>query len=391
MTWQLVGAEGKVQRFVNSDNLRQFRDAISQIRRYDPNRTVSDAGDLRVEHPLCSATGKADHIQIAGKVELRPSVDVFVAGSWVPFSRSIKSSDNASVRQWMYDLVAVKFDATGKWSFTFVAPANGRYRLRLNLVTKQRTRVQTYTAKSGGAIYMAEWGRLSFNWRDMVKDVATVVPTDDGIEIISAPVNLSALEAFTWDPSFSDDADWGAECDSTTKFPADGTDWCGAAGAYRVGNKFDITTLPDTATVDQVDFQINVVAVTSATTLTWDIDGYNGTGQGNPETDSGATMFAGCDVTGVYLNDDTQFRTTGSKTFTNLGATANSDMEAARDAAAIFTVAIREVTGGAGRSEFAEYDDADPPTLTITYTEAGGTAVKTSSDRGSSPLRDREE
>lgn len=381
MTYQLVGAEGKVQRFVNSENKRQYRDVIKQVRWFDPSRALLDKGDLRIEHPLCTAKGLSDHISIADKAELRASVEVNISGSWVELSRSVKSAEDSAMREWMYNQLAIKFDEQGKWSFTFVAPASGTYRLRLNLAIAQRARVRTYTAKNGGALYQAKWGTLAFGWSDMTKDVSIATATDDGLEIISAPVTLRASEAHTWDPSFSDDADWGADIQDGGKYPDDGSDWCGGDSSHavstRVANRFDITTLPTTATVDQVDFQINVDTVTGASALLWDIDGYDGTGQGDPETDSSTTAYAKCGVAGVYVNDTISFRTTGSKTFTDLGATANSDVEAARDAGSTFCIAIRETTDIVTNNytSFLEYTSADPPTLTITYTNAASSSI----------------
>jgi len=163
------------------------------------------------------------------------------------------------------------------------------------------------------------------------------------------------------------------------KYPNDGFgDGAGFVGGaiYRVANRFTITTLPTTATVDQVDLAVEINNVGSAVaTATWDIGPYNGTGQGDPEADSGANMYTRCNVSAdLYVNDTTQFRTTGPKTFTDLGATANSDVEAARDAGSTFTIAWRASDEGLdnGQCDSDEYTGTDPPALTITYTEVGG-------------------
>lgn len=185
-------------------------------------------------------------------------------------------------------------------------------------------------------------------------------------------------------------ASWGADLDGTAKFANDGSDFCGgdgAGGALRVANKWDISSLPANATVTQVDLSINVSSVTSAGSLLWDIRCYGSNGQGNPETDSVATMFAACapGAGNIYVNDTTQFRTTGVKTFTNLGAQANADVEAARDAGSIFSIAIAETTDitTANRCEFSEYTDGtNPPKLTITYTTPAGLILLMSGDGG---------
>ena len=173
------------------------------------------------------------------------------------------------------------------------------------------------------------------------------------------------------------DATWGADVDNGgTKAPDDGSDWCGngAGGIYRVANKFDITSLSASATVSKVELIIEVAAVNNASNTYWDLDGYNGDGQANPEADSGATMYTSCENTGTYVTNTTDFRTTGVKTI-DLGATAIADVEAARDAGVIFSVAIQlgstgdtENTGASNRCEFSEYTDAtNPPKLRITY------------------------
>ena len=167
------------------------------------------------------------------------------------------------------------------------------------------------------------------------------------------------------------EAPWGSEGNSGSKFPNDGGDFCGNNDSIRVAQKFDITTLPAGATVTQVQVRMHVKAIVTPTTLTWDVDGYNGTGLGNPETDSAATMFAGMNVAGVYLNDATDFRTIGVKTLV-LSSQANTDLAAARVAGTIFSVAVREVTAGTGRCEFSEYTDAtagERPALIIDYDE----------------------
>lgn len=169
-------------------------------------------------------------------------------------------------------------------------------------------------------------------------------------------------------------ATWGADVEpGGTKYPADGSDFAGGDGTskYRTSNKFDISSLPTNATVTQVDFSIYVSVVAGAGSLLWDIGCYGTNGQGNPESDSGATMYTNSAPGNVYVNDDTNFRTTGQKTFTNLGSQANTDVEAARDAGSIFSIAIQETTdtGVNSQAQFREYNHGTtPPQLTITYT-----------------------
>ena len=184
--------------------------------------------------------------------------------------------------------------------------------------------------------------------------------------------------------SFSDNADWGADCsDAPAKYPNDGSDYCGddTAEIYRVNNIFTISTLPVTDTVDQVDYDIYVSSVQGVTTKAWSLGAYNGDGQADPEADTAQQAFDRADVSAdYYLTGLTDYRTTGQKTHTNLGSTANSDVEAARDAGTTFAIAIKmdgESTANNARCEFREYTDGStPPKITITHSAAAAGAGK---------------
>lgn len=174
------------------------------------------------------------------------------------------------------------------------------------------------------------------------------------------------------------DADWSADVDTGgTKYPSDGFDSAGSVSGFgdlRIGVKWDISSLPATATVDQVGLTLEVIAVSGVSGDNWDIGPYNGDGQADPESDAGSTMYSRCDVSSdLYVDDTTQLRTTGTKTFSDLGAAAEADVEAARDAGTIFSIGIRmSVEPGSGDeySALDEYDATNPPVLTITYTPA---------------------
>jgi hypothetical protein len=175
-------------------------------------------------------------------------------------------------------------------------------------------------------------------------------------------------------------ASWGADVDSAgTKTPNDGGDGCGLfTGAIeRVANKWDITTLPTDATVTKVELTITVQSGVVGTP-TCDIDGYNNDGLADPEADSGATMYSQCAISGIYVNDTTLFRTAGTKSLIDLGATAVSDVQAARAAGTRFSVAIRAIASdeGAGANVSTAFDEytaaSTKPTLTITYTPGAG-------------------
>lgn len=174
-------------------------------------------------------------------------------------------------------------------------------------------------------------------------------------------------------------ADWSADFDSGgDSFPGDGSDYSGGDGAssYRVAIKFNIASLSTSAVVTRVDLSIAVSSVTSAGALLWDIGPYGGTGVlGDPETDAGTTAYSRCNVAAdLYVDNTTQFRTTGVKTFSALGSQANSDLQNARAAGEIFSIGVMETTSTTtnNRAEFFEYSAASAsnrPTLTITYAD----------------------
>ena len=176
-------------------------------------------------------------------------------------------------------------------------------------------------------------------------------------------------------------ADWSADVNSAGGiFVNDGDDLCGGlnGNSVRVAQKFILDgstgqpALPAGATVTQVQLRFQVLGVLAAGALLWDIDGYGGTGLADPEVANGATLFAGCGITGVYIDNTTQFRTAGVKTL-NLGAQAVADLQAARVAGNRFSVALRETTDTttsayALLAEFTAASDANKPALIVDFT-----------------------
>ena len=316
---------------------------------------------------------------------------------------AVQKTNDLAVWRWRYelpdgtDVLGARLTVTpgtSKWDYGFRAAVTGRYRLRVVVQMRGATGFEQFITKGAAVPYMVYWrtpdGTLAYNWRDMLAQVAGAQANVRGLRLTSKAAELLAGETVTLDPSVGPlTASWGADVDGSTKFPNDGSDYCGGdgtGGALRVANKWDISSLSASDTVTQVDSSINVSSVTSAGSLLWDIRGYGTNGQGNPETDSGATMFAACapGAGNIYVNDTTQFRTTGLKTFTALGAQANTDVEAARDAGSIFSIACAETTSitTANRCEFSEYTNAtNPPKLTITYSTAGA-VLYTQLERG---------
>ena len=297
--------------------------------------------------------------------------------------------ETADVARYRWNFGALKVqlrvnEVGGKWTYMFTAPADGRYRVKILHRCPTADSIQTYSRKNGGAMYLAVWTvgkkHYRYNWIDMPAVKERVVGTDLGL--LSPAKNMLAGETVLLDPTFSDNADWGADVDNTfAKYPNDGGDYCGddTSAIYRDSNKFTISALDPADTVDQVDFDIYVDTVTNSATSTWIEGGYNGDGQADPEADSAATMFARCDVSADnYLTGITDYRNPGQYSHT-LGSAANADVEAARDAGTIFSVAIMMTTEGSAndRTVFREYTHGTtPPKLTITYTVASGATGK---------------
>lgn len=142
---------------------------------------------------------------------------------------------------------------------------------------------------------------------------------------------------------------------------------------YRAVNRFDISTLPANVDVRQVDYEVTIDGLfIDVSSFTWNIGPYDGDGQGDPEADGisfGGTAFAKSDVsTDNYIAGTTEFRSTGTKTFSNLGAEA--DLEAANAAGDIFTLALDDTVQGVGNTgsiALLGEDGTSPPKLTITY------------------------
>lgn len=371
MVWRSLGGQGKVERFVDSEDSTRRRLVISQVPRFNPNRTRLDGGELVIDHPFLNARGELTGIDLGGRAQQTFEVQEFIAGSWVALPKA-RGPWDAQGRKWTYGPLAVTFDAQGKWTYAFVAPHAGRFRLRTDISIPGGGGVRSFTRRGETRPYMAQWRGFRFNWRDIVADLDIIDLQATSCTLITNPVDLAAAEVWTLDPSVGPlSSSWGADVDTGAKYPDDGSsDWVG--DATRTGNKFDITSLSASDTVTQVDCSVTVNDTDAAGSLSWYLGPYNGDGQADPESDSAATMFSRCDTSADKYLTTTVYRTTGTKTHTNLGSQANADVEAARDAGTIFSLAWRADSEGSGHTAFDEYTGANPPTLTITYTTGGG-------------------
>lgn len=150
--------------------------------------------------------------------------------------------------------------------------------------------------------------------------------------------------------------------------------WSGPADnntthVWRAALRFSLVDLPAGSTVTNVAFSIDVNTAGGAGEE-WYIGPYNADGTGNPETDSGATTTTRCDVSGDYYTNTADFTSTGVKTFSDLGATARTDVAA--QAEGTFSIAIRQVAESTAYT-YADLDGTTTlPVLTIDYTTGGG-------------------
>lgn len=389
LAFEEVSVDGRIK--IEEDTAAGlFRTTFSTQPIYGNNDSILRDGDVVVRHPR--GVGRA---RSAGVIELQSRAEAkradliltpqrFIAAAWNDINLPFPVGQQTE-RGWDFGPLEVRFNSVGKWSFTLSPSAPGTYRL---IIRVQPNFVETptlYLAKLPGhssavpnlATGDARWpsARFDFGFADMVSDIDTVIADGNDIVITTQPAILAALGSKTWDPSFTDDADWGADVTGSTKFPNDGSDWCLDDGSeYRVANKFTISSLPTDDTVDQVDTDIDV-GVSAGASGQHALGPYNGDGQADPEADAGGTMFTRCDVSGDNYTSGVIFNGTGVKTFTDLGAQAESDVEAARDAGNIFSLAY--ITTNANSScELEEYTDAtNPPSLTVTHSTAGATAT----------------
>lgn len=385
MAFQLVSAEDKVARYVNSENPSQFRNVISQINRHRPSRAVLDRGDLRLDHPLISLVGRGNHIDVADKAQLRASVEMDIGGRWAEVaSTGAKSNQDKAQRRWDYGDLSLGMDVSGKVSFSYTAPAAGVYRLVLSLHLLGSPRgLQAISEPDRGLVYLVLTEDLKFDWYDMFDDLDQSSVRGNTAEVVTQGVVLNATETKVWDPTLVQDADFGCDVDSGgTKFPApgDGRDLAGVnfVVIYRAAERFDISSLDPAVTIDQVDVAIHVNLAGGGT---FEIGPYNGDGTGDPQADGGAAVYAGCDVSADnYLTGISVYNSTGLKTHSDLGAQAESDLGAARSGGT-FTLCWKHVTEPLFQTQYFGFRPSfagspPPPELTVTYTAVAPSATR---------------
>lgn len=138
---------------------------------------------------------------------------------------------------------------------------------------------------------------------------------------------------------------------------------------YRTFLRFANDDLP-AGTITQVQLKVWVSAAGGASHLC-DIHAYESNGQEDPEDDTGAEAYARCASGNLYVDDNTDFRSTGFKTIT-LGGNVCTDLANARDAGKPFTLGLHEE---GDNDQYARIDTLEtlggnPAQLIITYEAA---------------------
>lgn len=133
---------------------------------------------------------------------------------------------------------------------------------------------------------------------------------------------------------------------------------------YRGAMQFSLAGIPDSATITDVDLDVNV-STTTSTTITILRTSVDNIQASSCTSSAGSGMYArmGTGTTYVSASDWT---TTGAKTY-DLGATADSDVQARIASGDIITIAFSsatEITGAVASADAA----ANKPQLTVSYT-----------------------
>lgn len=143
------------------------------------------------------------------------------------------------------------------------------------------------------------------------------------------------------------------------------------AAIYRNVVRFPTTSIPANAVPSLAELLLNIEVVTNMSSRNMRVGGYDGTGQGDPTSDSASTLFARSDVLslgGYGLFSD--FQTTGSKAMT-LGVDVLSDLQACIVARAPFVLAIQLDSESGSTQERSGWDaqehGSNQPQLRVTY------------------------
>lgn len=163
------------------------------------------------------------------------------------------------------------------------------------------------------------------------------------------------------------------DCESATALTLDVGRLNGAANcdAFQAGNddrwraamKFDLSSIPNNATIADADLTVNVSTTTSETIEIFRVS------TDTPDTVSctigGSSLYEKLSESSNYLTTS-NWNTTGSKTY-DLGATADSDIQSRLTGTDLIAIGVRKATpNNVGKVD--SVDSTNDPQLVITYT-----------------------
>ena len=140
---------------------------------------------------------------------------------------------------------------------------------------------------------------------------------------------------------------------------------------WRAGDKFDLSAYAGTETVTNVEFDVTMGA-NGGGSGTYRIGPYNGDGLSDIDSDSGSDMYSRCDLSSDNYVTGESWSPSTAYNYPDLGAQAESDIEAALGAD--FCMAYQQVEEDTAFEEVRPDRDTDsnPAQLTITYSAGGG-------------------
>ncbi len=281
------------------------------------------------------------------------------------------------------DIVYDSHKGRSKWLYRWTASINGRYRIQIRIQPTVELEPAVYTGKTEstfpGLPYFVVWRfdaarAFAFNFRDLhASGIFGEFASDKTSAVLSSsPANLSLGQSLTVDPT-TVLSSWGADVNNSgSKFPNDGEDWLGLAGAdmLRIANRYDLSGIPSTDTVTQVQTRMDSTIGDVGNPNSTFIGPYNGDGSGDPEADAGATMYSRCNVSADNYGTYTEWDTASNSTVI-LGSPANADVQARLGAT--FTLALQDSNeGGLGASNYKRFYEytaaaANEPQLIVTH------------------------
>jgi hypothetical protein len=383
MAWALADELKHCRTWVDTENPRRFKVETGARRFGQSKAELRGDGQFRIYNPCgdieLDRSGK--RLKLEGAT-LQVYLEIWVAGRWERHMTGPVDGEVDSRKILLPGVHIITNPLTNKWEITAAPGIAGRFRLvvRGDVEDRGAPRVVRTPQWSSypGRMVLLRYPDFRAQWGDMAGEVESVVYGDRGFTLFSDPFDLALGEVRVFDPTFGpEDADYNADYDSSQKFENADPFQVGVISGFTVRccARFDITSLPASGTVTQVDCTFYAQGIGDGSgAQTFDLGPYNGDGQADPDPDSASTSFSRSDVSSDKYVSATVIDSTGSKSYTDLGSQANSDMEAARDAGTIFTLAWKNVAEAQwDYVDWDAYNQANAPTLTVTYTTGGAT------------------